>query len=697
MIRLKTNRVYYIALLIVSLLAGCSNDADLFEGTDNFITSFSLTQNEITYNASFYEDRIIITVPATVILEGAIAKVALSENASIIPDPSTITEWDDETLFSVTSYDGTRKLYRYTVNRNDISAEGTIVLNTQEEVDAFGKLGCTSVTGSLVIGKLSGSDSVSSLAALYQLKNIAYSLIVNPTYSGSEFVGLDNLETVGGTIQMESILNLESITLPKLKSAGAISVTNTLLTSVSFPKLTEVANNITVSGPLSASVFSRLTTVGGSITFTTTKAADAQLAKIAFPVLETAGNLSFSYFVNVEKVELPELTSTGNLYLFCLNNMQVLYCPKLKEATGTITIPYNCSLSEVDFPSLIKAGNFSIENKKINSLDFPILQSITGKMSLSYLPIDGITNLVSLTEVGEIYIYDVVNIKKFEAPESLKSIGKLTFYYYSYYGPDEINIKGIDIGELVIRGGALSDLKIIGDDVFSGTLTFDSNAMPSGRTAAFPELEGFSEVDSLYFSTYITSGMPIVEVNGIKKINKSLFIPNTSVTSFIMPDLEEIGGYLKISSLGSVTDDTVSFPKLKTIGGYFNVSVLSTNVTTLSLPLLESVGGDFTLYTGYSTKSLTAALFPLLETIEGKLNIYAYTSASYVNTKMITLDGFSALTSVSGAEITNQSVLVSYQGLKNALSSFTASNWAVSKNSYNPTYDELVEGQWIKP
>jgi len=255
MARLKIYRTVIAALFTASLLTGCNNDADLFEGSDNFITSFSITQNEITYNAFFYGDSIIITVSATESLEGATAKVVLSENASITPDPSTITEWDDETLFTVTSMDGTRKTYWYAVNRNDISAEGTIVLKTQEEVDAFGKLGCTSITGNLVIGKSSGSDSISSLAALYQLKNIAYSLIVHPTYSGSEFVGLDNLEAVGGTIQMESVTTLESVKLPGLKSAGAISVNNSLLTSVSFPKLVKVANSITLSGPLATSVF----------------------------------------------------------------------------------------------------------------------------------------------------------------------------------------------------------------------------------------------------------------------------------------------------------------------------------------------------------------------------------------------------------------------------------------------------------
>ena len=67
----------------------------------------------------------------------------------------------------------------------------------------------------------------------------------------------------------------------------------------------------------------------------------------------------------------------------------------------------------------------------------------------------------------------------------------------------------------------------------------------------------------------------------------------------------------------------ISLPLLKTVYGNFTVSSGTTasaangNITEFSLPALESVGGNFTLQT---LSSLTSLSLPVLKTISGKLN-----------------------------------------------------------------------------
>lgn len=689
---------FLAGICFVLLLTGCHDDDDLFQGHDNFIITFKLEQDGATYNASFYGDSIIVTVPENLSLSGATVTYTLSEQASIIPDPAAVTEWDEEMLFTVTSWNGMRKTYRYTVNRNSIDAEGTIVLSTQEEVDAFGELDITSIGGSLIIGRKAGTDSINSLSALYRLKKVAYSVIIYPTYAGSEFVGFDALEAVGGEINIESNKNLKQIEFPSLETVGGISVKSDSITAVKFPELVTVMNGLTVDCPLSTADLTNLKSVGGQLSLLHSYN-KGEITEISLPALKEAGSLNIARFTKAVKLELPELETTGDFYMLSLGSLKYIYCPNLQQINGTLTVPDGNPLTELSFPKLEQADGLKIYGTQMLILEFPLLREVTNDLYLQFLPIANLDGFESLVSVGGTFtINRFSKLTSFSAPPKLAHLGKLSFNYYDTTPPEEINIKGLDVGELALGGATLINVKVIGDDEFAGTLTIETSSLPSGKTAVFPTLEGFSTVDSLSFGGYVYSSMPVVNVTGIKKIKKGFHLPNGNENQFFMPDLEEVGGDFIINHLNQVTDETVEFPHLKIIAGNFDVQVLSTYTSTLAFPVLEEVGGYFKLSTGYNTRSLTSALFPSLKTIGGTMNLYAYSgSSSYVNTKMTGLDGFSALTNVNSIEITKQSVLVSYEGLKNALSSFTPSGWSVSDNAYNPTYEELAAGQWTKP
>ena len=118
-----------------------------FEGGDNYITSFALTKDDVSYKAAIKADTITVTVPEDINLEGFTAEYRLSEKSGIDPDPATITDWDAAQTFTVTAYNGTSASYTCTVKRlaGGKTHSGAVILNTQEEVNGFGSLGYTAI------------------------------------------------------------------------------------------------------------------------------------------------------------------------------------------------------------------------------------------------------------------------------------------------------------------------------------------------------------------------------------------------------------------------------------------------------------------------------------------------------------------------------------------------------------------------
>ncbi len=695
--KIKPNYILTLFLLGVMLLASCAKEESLFKGKDNYVSSFSLKQGNSVFNAVISDNVITVKVPEGFSLDGASATILLSENAQIYPDPATITEWNSEILFAVTAHNGTQTRYKYTIVRTNIENGETVLLETQSDVDAFGAKGITSIEGNLVIGRVAGTDSISSLAPLSQLKEITYSLIINRTYSGSTLTGLEKLESVGGEIRMDGLPNLESVSLSSLKRAGDIYIKNTLIGKADFPLLISVKKALTLDSPLGEVRFPNLKTVGGKITFNTTSSSNAMMTRITFPSLQEAGGVSFTYFKNVTKIELPELKTVGDMNFTQLTLLSVIIAPKLEKSTGIITIPSTAYLTEVSFPSLVETYSFIVDSKVIRVIELPKLKTVADKLTLRSALINGIADLLSLERVdGELLMYELTKMTSVEFPASLQYIKKLSIDIRNAPLPSEIDVRNVNLGELKVMANTIR-AKIIGDDLFQGTLTISSgNATYNNGYPSFPELQGFHEVDSLSLDGYV-SAMDTAHIRGIKKINKSFRVENNNMKRFSMPDLEEIGGNFYFARLDQSPDQKLEFARLKKIGGDFDLSVGSQKIRTLSFPMLETVGGNFKLGTGYrADRSLETLQFPALHTIGGAMLLHGY-SGSNANLLLKNLDGFTSLRSVRSIEITYQKAIESFEGLKEAFRSLEPSGWKATDNNYNPTYEELKNGLWTKP
>jgi hypothetical protein len=691
---------YKFILLLASAFAfvACNKDEqDPFTGKDSYIVTFSLQQSETVLHAAITGEVITITAPEGFALNNAKVAVRLSENAKMYPDPATITGWDEEQTFAVTAYNGAQTKYKYTVKRSGIAHSGTVKLETQADVDAFGQRGVTVLDGSLAIGRLAGTDSITSLAPLASLKEISYALTINPTCAVATMKGLENLENVGA-LQIGALPHLKTLTLPALKTAGGIDVQNTVTIVAEFPVLERVSKQFRLSCPLYQLRLPSLQSAG-ILTLGAASNASASLETISLPALEDVGeNITVAYLKSVTKLDLPELKKVGGFAFNSMTLLSFIYAPKLEEATGTMNFSSMNGLTELSFPALKQVGTLTISScKNLSILEVPKLETVKS-LSVQNTPLNGMSVFVALKTAGTIALSNLPAGKAVNIPATVQSIDVLTIGLTTAdaFIP-EVNLAGASIGTLRLTGRAYQT-KIIGDETFSGLLALEPS---SSDDLLFPELEGLSEVDSLY----VSSSNSYTYIKGIRKVRKGVYLGGYA-REFSMPDMEEIGGNLTVSlsNLTSEEMDSVKFDKLKSVGGDF-VLTMNTNVTkVLHCPALTTVGGNFNLSAGYDYSSsytnyrgFETLNFPKLTDIGGKLTIYSGNSY-YNNTQLKNLDGFAALTNVQAIEVSRMMAIESYEGLKKAFNTSITSpeQWKTANNAYNPTYQDLLDGKWRK-
>jgi hypothetical protein len=689
----------FIAFLLAGVFAfaACNDEQteNPFRGNDSYITAFSLKQGETVFQAVIAGEEIIVTAPEGFSLTQAKASVTVSENAKIYPNPADIADWDGEHVFAVTAYNGGQTKYKYTVERSGIAHSGAIALETQADVDAFGQRGVTFIDGNLTIGRATGTDSITSLAPLAALKEVVYNLTINPTFAGTGLDELKNLQRIGGTFQMTgAVKHIEILTLPSLTTAGEFNLQNTVTIIVELPELVHVSKQLRLSCPLYQLQLPVLQ-YAGSLTLTTVSNSGASLANAALPALKKVdGVLSITLFHSLTRIDMPALKHAGGLTLSNMNLLSFVYAPQLEEITGTVNIAGVPALSEFALPELTSAGTLYLAGAALTVVDFPKLTEITTNLEIRNISANVLAGFPVLQNAAAITLTNMKDISRFSLPASVQHVGKLSVSSSTNPLPDEIDVRGVDIDILNVLCG-----KIIGDNVFGGTLSFD---LSSSSVENLPLLEGFSEIDSLYVNS---ANMANVDIPGIRKVRKGIYMGSTyssSPYSFSVPDLEEAGGEINIRfpymSRAAQTFTAVGFEKLKRVGGNFSFDVKTSNAGTLSFPELTTVNGNFNLITGYDYSTSYAGFksleFPKLTSVSGKLTINSG-STSYSNTKLTNLDGFAALASVGEIEVVRQAALVSYEGLKEAFKSLASPDkWKTANNAYNPTYEDLVSGKW---
>lgn len=473
---------------------------------------------------------------------------------------------------------------------------------------------------------------------------------------------------------------------PELKNIDrGLQIQNTdSLVEMSFPKLQNIGENMTLQGSWNVN----------------------KLETIDFPQLEKiGGNLNITQWKEVTSVKLPLLKNVITLSITSLAKMESLAAPPLESLLGDMTISACNLLVNMDFTSLkTVSGNFRLENINIENLgglkslestgkelfisnmlklksskEMKALKSVGGRIYLSGWPVleDNIDGLSLLNSVGGDIIISQVSLKKFTG-FALSQANKISLYGNNLTSITEVDIRNISMTNLELYN-ITTPFTLKGKDICEYDVTW--------ANCKIDNLEGFKELKSLNFTTDANT-MTEATIN-VEKIQGNLNLSTYGLDKVSVPNLKEIGGMFYLSS----APKEIELPVLKKTG---MTNIDASSMQKFSLPALETVDGDCIITSGaYNSDYLSEIEMPKLTTINGTLDVSGY-SSWYGNSKLTNLNGFSALKNVKGIKVSYNSSLSDFTGLKNLLSSITASGWNVTNNAYNPTYQDMLDGKYIK-
>lgn len=612
---------------------GCSDNDDPFEGRDNYITSFSLTQGDALLTAQISGEEIILSAPENFSLDNAKAVVGLSENAKISPDPSQVTDWDNEQIFVVTSHNNQDRTYKYKINRvNNICAEN-VTLNTQADVKEFAGKGYTAVAGNLVVGEYVTADPVTSLELLADLRVVSKNLVINAAYAGENLKGLENLKSVG-SLMINSATGIVEIEMTSLEEVTAnVIITGANVYGVNFPALKKIGGKLDTEVPVKTFSFPALQQVGADLHYVVTE--EALLESLLFQNLSEVGGQVF-----IEK--------------------------KLNIKTS--------KLAKVDFPKLKKCAELLIGDvASLNILYFPLLEEVGGQLEMAgseYID----TNFKALKKVQ---IWTICGLAS-DLDLRGMNVGKLVLKGKLFTSTIARKVIGDDVfnGDISLESVLFPIISVKNIPAFEGFKEVNSITISGFRN---------TKVEFSFPETEIVHGDINLSVNGnISKIN-------------CFPVLKKVEGNINTGDWTAFADATVELPKLQSVGGNFTTGFLSVTPTKLSLPALTEVGGDFIIGTGQKLAAIQApALKTVKGTLHIVTNWKVLTTYSTKNAALTNLDGFSTLENVGSVSVLDQSVLVSYKGLQNAFGALSVEKWNALGNGYNPDYDALKAGNWEK-
>ena len=674
-----------LAVLAIVWFTACNDDESLFDGLDNYISAFELQQDGTVLKAMISGDSITVRAAKNLSLKGAEAIVTVSENATIEPDPSAITNWDETQTFSVTGFKGSSKTYYYSVVRTNITSSGDIVLATQDEVEAFAALEISELLGSLTIGASEGGgDSITSLEPLSGLKIITSGLTINPTFAGNSLDGLQNLEQIG-SLEIGAVSNLKIISLPVLKSImSEFSITGSETTELDFPALENADNSVILmrNDSITKINFPSLRLIGKDFTIQGGWNKKAKLNSLLLPSLENVnGDFTLNYLPFLTEVNIPELKTVASLKMTDIARAENISLPQLQEAFKNVDLFNLDSLASIDLSSLVSIAGDCYFNLPLNNLD--MLKSLTyvgGKFSLYSSEITSLSGMSSLAEVNEMFISAPFSALADELP-MLKHVKRLTVK-----GTDKedftqaIDVSNIEGLEYLSISQVNNPVIVKGPENFEGTLQlYFSNF----------EIEGFQNVGELNITGFNYMDESTDKEIGIRKVTGDLSVQINGINSFTFSGLEEVGGVLQVG--GRMLP---SFSVLKKVGELnLKISFNRNSQLSLEFPKLVTIAKDCYILTNDYYGEMSDIQMPDLTAIGGLLTITGKNS-SYPNTTQTNLNGFSALTAVGGVNIQYNSALTDYSGLQNAISSLSLGNWETIENAYNPTYQDMIAGKF---
>ena len=530
---------------------------------------------------------------------------------------------------------------------------GDVVLSTVEEVKAFAEMGYKKIDGSLIV---EGNELTTLTQLNNQLEEIRDSLIINGTgltnldglyglkkvggnvnikdmsTSNPVLEGLNNLETIGGNLEIHA-RNLTSIKgLSKLQSiGGSFRVYDGSFTSFEgLENLTHLPGNLEIiycnlHSLESFKGLNGLQSIGGSFKINTQTGGLNSLT--SFGGLESLENISGNFEISTDTRGLYNLTSFKGL-------------ENLVNIGGNFEINAN-------FEGLGALASFEgLENLASIGGNFKIKANFKGLRILASFK--GLENLTSIGGNFEIKANGTGALHKLASFEGLRSL-------ISIDGNFEISAEASMYEsslDILASFKGLENLSSIG-----------GNFKIEGRIGNSFALNGLSSFEGLENLT---------SINGDFTSNQYIRVENN------LSNLTTVGGNMKIWIITEISSNTfdANFSRLESVGGSLSLVSRNSSSGTLSLPLLQAIGGEC------SFDEFDLIDFPNLESINGTLEI------SNVNS-IGTLD---KLKSVGDITIRNCSSLYDFCNWVPVLTDYNGT-FLVTGCGYNPTKYQILNGE----
>ena len=695
-------KTYFLPMLLsLFFLGACDKNDEIVpeDADENFITSVVMTVDGKSYTADIADNTVTITVPYTVSLNNAEVEFKYTTSATIIPDPETVTDWNNERTFRVTSYNGNAREYAYKVVKSEIESDGDVELKTTEEVASFAESKTTVVKGNLIIGSdAEKAEKITDISALASLKEVTGKIVIRNSYNGADLTGLDNIVSAGGlqvgsTDVASKATELHMISMKALETlSGDISVYNDQVTYVLFEKLATIEGSVMFNAP--------------------------SLQSFGFPVLTTVGQDLNIQGLNEENkaagtiatLELPELTSVGGV--LAVNNLAKLTSMnflKLKETGGLNFHTVPVMLETINLPE-IETVNGSIIMEA--NMEAPPTGSFVPQRNDVLLAFGGMDKLTTVK--GQIKIKNFTALKQLPDWSKITTLGSITLDYL-----EDVN----------------------------GTLM-----LPNARFETFGETAPQIEIISKMLLTKIETAEDLSNVNFVVKQIQNFVFPEINFKSIndftytptsvkdnpvIIPTIQHVHGNLEME--GNITNQNVEFPDLEIIDGYGYIQKFETGSVTMSalkevggqfyisgypngcdLPLLSKVccsaspvyyeEGEGSLAITLQGKSLvlpellhvggeglfvnraTGITCDKLQTIDGALQIKSATSLSQETFSMKKLETLHGVVFDGLTKFTDYTFFGKF--IENGM--ITEENWSVTKCGYNPDFQDMKDKKYTQ-
>ncbi|MDX1477729.1 MAG: T9SS type A sorting domain-containing protein [Saprospiraceae bacterium] len=548
---------------------------------------------------------------------------------------------------------------------------GDVILTTQDEVNAFGALGCTVITGDLIISDFFSDQAICDLSPLSSLTSVDGQLrIITDCIVSVD--GLSNLTTIGANLDIALCSSLQNIDgLSGLTSLGgslylfgntSLQNLDGLSTLASAGGLTHVNGSVRIlSCPLLTDAHLGVLANLSSVLYTLNLSNLPLVANLNW--LSNLSQIGNSLYIQGLPLlsDLNGLANVGSVDYFIIRNNNALQnldgLSQLTTADGPRTPPCGCfaiwnriennpSLENLDGLSGLTTieGNFIIANNAS-------LQNTDGLSNLSWVGGDWfIHSNNALTEVGAADLLAVGGALVIENNASLASVSGFSNLHDVHDdlvirgNPSLVNLNGlhnvssVGIWMIIDNNDALVNLEGL-----NGLASIGSRFQVVNNDK-LKNLEGMTSLTHVGEIIWVENNSVIKNLEGLSSLSSA-----GGVRVLFNPLIKNINGIEGLTSLGSGGLDLFSNASLKDVSAMSNINWIGGDLIFQELPSLVNI--DAASNVTYVGGTCGIASCPLVTNVDGFSNItyVGHDGGAFDMAALEDLDGFSNVTWMGGS------------------------------------------------